>query len=117
MGPSKTIVLKLGSSSIIHETTHQPLLSLLSSVAETIVTLRHAGHQVILVSSGAIAVGMKRMELRERSSKLSGKQALAAIGQGRLIKMWDDLFSLLGQPVAQILLTRGDISDVGRDGL
>ena len=66
------------------------------------------------MSSGAIGVGLKRMELAERPKHLSGKQALAAIGQGRLIALWDNLFGQLGQPIAQILLTRGDISDVSR---
>ncbi|KAG6863279.1 hypothetical protein C0991_007038, partial [Blastosporella zonata] len=80
------------TSSIVHETTHQPLLSTLSSVVETVVHLRSQGHKVVLVSSGAIG-------------------ALAAIGQGRLIALWDNLFGQLGQPIAQVLLTRGDISD------
>lgn len=122
------IVLKLGTSSIVHETTHQPLLSLLSALVETVVHLRAQGHKVVLVSSGAIGVGLKRMEMPARPKSLAGKQvctnsllisivterfqALAAIGQGRLIALWDNLFSQLGQPIAQVLLTRGDLSDV-----
>jgi len=51
------------------------------------------------------------MEIPVRPKSLSGKQALAAIGQGRLIALWDNLFGQLGQPIAQVLLTRGDISD------
>lgn len=113
-GPPSTIVIKLGSSSIVHETTHKPLLSTLSSLVETVVHLRSQGHKVVLVSSGAIAVGLERMELGSRPKSLSGKQALAAIGQGRLIALWDNLFGQLGQPIAQVLLTRGDISDVCR---
>ncbi|KAI0823911.1 glutamate 5-kinase [Trametes gibbosa] len=109
--PSQTIVIKLGTSSIVHETTHQPLLSTLSAVVETVVHLRAEGHKVVLVSSGAIGVGLKRMEVATRPKALSKKQALAAIGQGRLIALWDNLFGQLGQPIAQILLTRGDISD------
>ncbi|OCH88242.1 glutamate 5-kinase [Obba rivulosa] len=109
--PSNTVVIKLGTSSIVHETTHQPLLSTLSAVVETVVNLRAQGHKVVLVSSGAIGVGLKRMEMPHRPKNLSGKQALAAIGQGRLIALWDNLFSQLGQPIAQVLLTRGDISD------
>ncbi|KAG8888280.1 hypothetical protein FRB98_008026 [Tulasnella sp. 332] len=110
-GRALTIVIKLGTSSIVHESTHQPLISLLSSVVETVVRLRSHGHRVVLVSSGAIGVGLKRMEMPERPKHLAGKQALAAIGQGRLIALWDNLFGQLGQPIAQILLTRGDISD------
>lgn len=106
-----TIVIKLGTSSIVHEETHQPLLSTLSSVVETVVHLRAQGHKVVLVSSGAIGVGLKRMNIASRPKSLSGKQALAAIGQGRLIALWDDLFGHLEQPIAQVLLTRADISD------
>ncbi|EIM82421.1 glutamate 5-kinase [Stereum hirsutum FP-91666 SS1] len=106
-----TIVIKLGSSSIVHETSHQPLLSILSSVVEVVVRLRSQGHKVVLVSSGAIAVGLQRMSMPSKPKSLSGKQALAAIGQGRLIALWDNLFGQLGQPIAQVLLTRGDISD------
>ncbi|KAG9126714.1 hypothetical protein FRC07_002257 [Ceratobasidium sp. 392] len=108
---SLTIVIKLGTSSIIHEKTHQPLLSLLSSIVETVVALKNEGHKVVLVSSGAIGVGLKRMDMASRPKSVSGKQALAAIGQGRLIALWDNLFGQLGQPIAQVLLTRGDISD------
>ncbi|KAI9433867.1 glutamate 5-kinase [Lactarius indigo] len=97
------IVVKLGTSSIVHETTHQPLLSTLSAIVETVV--------LVLVSSGAIGVGLQRMAMPARPKSLSGKQALAAIGQGRLIALWDNLFGQLGQPIAQVLLTRGDISD------
>lgn len=75
------------------------------------VRLKSQGHKVVLVSSGAIGVGLKRMEIPSRPKSLSGKQALAAIGQGRLIALWDNLFGQLGQPIAQVLLTRGDISD------
>ncbi|KAM6500978.1 glutamate 5-kinase [Amanita muscaria] len=106
-----TIVIKLGTSSIVHEDTHQPLLSVLSSVVETVVRLKGLGHKIVLVSSGAIGVGLKRMNIPSRPKSLSGKQALAAIGQGRLIALWDNLFGQLEQPIAQVLLTRGDISD------
>ncbi|KAL1741360.1 Aspartate/glutamate/uridylate kinase [Schizophyllum fasciatum] len=108
---SYTVVIKLGTSSIVHEETHQPLLSTLSSVVETVVQLRQDGHRVVLVSSGSIGIGLKRMDLAQRPKSLSGKQALAAIGQGRLIALYDNLFGHVDQPIAQILLTRGDISD------
>lgn len=67
--------MKPGTSSIVHEETHQPLLSTLSSIVETAVQLRAAGHKVVLVSSGAIGVGMKRMNVPSRPRSLSGKQA------------------------------------------
>ncbi|WWC99438.1 glutamate 5-kinase [Kwoniella sp. B9012] len=107
-----TIVIKLGTSSIVSpEYPFLPHLQLLSSIVETVVSLRAQGHRVVLVSSGAIGVGLRRMDLRGRGKGLSQKQALAAIGQGRLIALWDNLFSQLDQPIAQILLTRMDISD------
>ncbi|KAK6582290.1 hypothetical protein PZA11_004698 [Diplocarpon coronariae] len=87
-----TIVIKLGTSSIVDERTHEPLLSILTMIVETAVKLYKDGHKVIIVSSGAIG-------------------ALAAIGQCRLISLWDSLFGYFNQPVAQILLTRNDIAD------
>ena len=58
----------------MHETTHQPLLSTLSAIVETVVGLREQGHKVVLVSSGAIGVGLKRMEVPSRPKSLSKKQ-------------------------------------------
>jgi glutamate 5-kinase len=77
------IVLKLGTSSIVHEKTHQPLLSTLSALVETVVHLRSQGHKVVLVSSGAIGVGLKRMEMPTRPKGLAGKQV--SLHQFRLI--------------------------------
>ncbi|KAM0514369.1 hypothetical protein ACHAPE_006950 [Trichoderma viride] len=88
-----------GTSSIVDETTHEPLLPILTLIVDTAVKLRKDGHRVVIVSSGAIGVGLRRMD------------ALAAIGQCRLISLWDSLFAHLSQPVAQILLTRNDIAD------
>ncbi|OCK85981.1 glutamate 5-kinase [Lepidopterella palustris CBS 459.81] len=106
-----TIVIKLGTSSIVDEKTHEPLLSILSVIVETAVNLRKDGHKVIIVSSGAIGVGLQRMDLDTRPKHLPKVQALAAIGQCRLMSLWDQLFGHLRQPVAQILLTRNDIAD------
>ncbi|OLN93937.1 putative glutamate 5-kinase [Colletotrichum chlorophyti] len=106
-----TVVLKLGTSSIVDEKTHQPLLSILTLIVETAVKLRKDGHRVVIVSSGAIGVGLLRMEMDKRPKHLSTLQALAAIGQCRLISLWDNLFGHFRQPVAQILLTRNDIAD------
>ncbi|CAO1603407.1 Glutamate 5-kinase [Xanthoria calcicola] len=110
-----TIVIKLGSSSIIHEKTHQPLLSTLTLIVETAVRLRTDGHRVVIVSSGAIAVGLRRMDVekkpRNQPKNLPRIQALAAIGQSRLMTLYDGLFEHLRQPIAQVLLTRNDIAD------
>ncbi|KAF2847010.1 glutamate 5-kinase-like protein [Plenodomus tracheiphilus IPT5] len=106
-----TVVIKLGTSSIVDEKTHQPLLSILSLIVETACNLNAAGHHVVIVSSGAIGVGLRRMNLPRRPKHLPKVQALAAIGQCKLISLWDQLFGNLGQPIAQVLLTRNDIAD------
>ncbi|RWA14041.1 hypothetical protein EKO27_g1101 [Xylaria grammica] len=108
-----TVVIKLGTSSIVDEKTHEPLLSILSLIVETAVRLRKDGHKVVIVSSGAIGVGLRRMDVDKRPKHLSKLQALAAIGQCRLISLWDSLFAHLQQPISQILLTRNDIADAG----
>ncbi|KAK7404187.1 Glutamate 5-kinase [Neonectria punicea] len=106
-----TIVIKLGTSSIVDEKTHEPLLPILTLIVDTAVKLRKDGHRVVIVSSGAIGVGLRRMDVEKRPKHLAQLQALAAIGQCRLISLWDSLFNHLRQPVAQILLTRNDIAD------
>ena len=78
---------------------------------ETAVKLRKDGHKVVIVSSGAIGVALRQMDYDRRPDRLSKVQALAAIGQCRLMSMWDQLFAHYRQPVAQILLTRNDIAD------
>ncbi|KAK4058646.1 Glutamate 5-kinase [Microbotryomycetes sp. JL221] len=115
----QTVVIKLGSSSILHpEPPYAPQISTLSALVETCVSLRSHGYRVVIVSSGAIAMGLHRMDLPAlapgKKRPIGEKQALAAIGQGRLIALWDQLFGMLGQPIAQILITRNDIADRSR---
>ena len=107
---AETIVIKIGTSSLTRPETGNLALSTISTLIETIVELRLQNHQVILVSSGAVGVGCGRLNLRERPRNLNLKQAIAAVGQGRLIRIYDDLFNNLHQPIAQILLTRGDLN-------
>jgi glutamate 5-kinase len=95
----------------VDETTYEPLLSILSVIVETAIKLKKDGHKVVIVSSGAIGVGLRRMDLDRRPKHLPKVQALAAIGQCRLMSLWDQLFAHYRQPVAQILLTRNDIAD------
>ncbi|KAJ5527974.1 Aspartate/glutamate/uridylate kinase [Penicillium frequentans] len=109
--PGLRIVIKLGTSSIVDEKTHEPILSILTTIVETVAKLRKDGHRVVLVSSGAVGVGLRRMDVDDRPTYLPRIQALAAVGQCRLMSLWDNLFSHLRVPVAQILLTRNDIAD------
>lgn len=111
MSKTYTIVIKLGSSSLVDEETREPKLSIMSLIVETVVMLKRAGHKVIIVSSGGIAVGLKTMNLTKRPKRLAEVQAIAAVGQGRLIGRWDGLFAEFDQRIAQILITRNDIAD------
>ncbi|KAI1297421.1 hypothetical protein EDD11_007135 [Mortierella claussenii] len=110
-GDTLTIVIKLGTSSICDEITHFPLLSTLSLIVETILKLKAMGHRVVLVTSGAIGVGLRRLNLASKPKDLAQVQAIAAVGQGRLMSLYDDLFSQFNQPIAQILLTKNDLAD------
>ncbi len=105
----KTIVVKIGTSSLTQPETGQLALSTIATLAETLCHLRSQGHRVILVSSGAVGVGCARLGLTERPKAIALKQAVAAVGQGRLIRIYDDLFTTLQQAIAQVLLTRSDL--------
>ncbi|TAF06446.1 MAG: glutamate 5-kinase [Nostocales cyanobacterium] len=106
---TKTIVVKIGTSSLTQPETGQLALSTIATLTETLCNLRHQGHSVILVSSGAVGVGCARLGLTERPKAIALKQAVAAVGQGRLMRIYDDLFTTLQQPIAQVLLTRADL--------
>ncbi|CAO0796694.1 unnamed protein product [Mucor circinelloides] len=108
---SLTLVIKVGTSSICDEVSHYPLLGNLSRIVETIIQLKRLGHRVVLVTSAAVGTGLRRLNLSEKPKKLASIQAIAAVGQGRLMSMYDDLFGQFNQPVAQILLTRNDLAD------
>ncbi|MCL2933289.1 MAG: glutamate 5-kinase [Trichodesmium sp. MAG_R03] len=105
-----TIVIKIGTSSLTNSETGNLALSTISSLIETIINLRQQGHKIVLVSSGAVGVGCDLLGLPEKPRNISMKQAIAAIGQGRLMRIYDDLFSSLQQKIAQILLTKSELS-------
>ncbi|WP_069789615.1 glutamate 5-kinase [Cyanobacterium sp. IPPAS B-1200] len=108
---SQIIVIKIGTSSLTVPDTGSLALSTIATLVETLTNLRQQGYQVILVSSGAVGVGCARLGISKRPQNLNQKQAIAAVGQGRLIRIYDDLFNNLGQPIAQILLTRHDLKE------
>jgi glutamate 5-kinase len=111
---TKTIVVKIGTSTLTRSTTGNLALSTIAALVEILADLRQQGHRVVLVSSGAVGVGCARLGLTERPRNIALKQAVAAVGQGRLMRVYDDLFTTLQQPIAQVLLTRGDL--VQRNG-
>ncbi|MBD3883490.1 glutamate 5-kinase [Phormidium tenue FACHB-886] len=106
---SETIVIKIGTSSLTQPDTGFLALATIAQLVETLSQLRQAGHQVVLVSSGAVGVGCARLGITERPRTIAMKQAVAAVGQGRLMRVYDDLFTELRQPIAQVLLTRSDL--------
>ncbi|MEL7420398.1 MAG: glutamate 5-kinase [Cyanobacteria bacterium J06555_3] len=103
-----TIVVKIGTSSLT-QPTGQIAIATIASLVETLSDLRSQRHRVILVSSGAVGVGCARLNLAERPRKIALKQAVAAVGQGRLMRIYDDMFSNLQQAIAQVLLTRREL--------
>ncbi len=105
---SQTIVIKVGTSSLTRGD-GRLALSAIAALVETIVDLRARGYQIVLVSSGAVGVGAARLGMTERPKTIALKQAAAAVGQGIIMRVYDDLFREHQQPVAQILLTRGDL--------
>ena len=106
---TQSIVVKIGTSSLTRPDTGSLALPTIASLVDVLCTLCSQGHRVVLVSSGAVGVGCARLGLYERPKSLAMKQAVAAVGQGRLMRVYDDLFSVLSQPIAQVLLTRGDL--------
>ncbi|MCU7875192.1 MAG: glutamate 5-kinase [Candidatus Thiodiazotropha sp. (ex. Lucinoma kazani)] len=110
---SKRWVVKIGSALL---TANGKGLShkVLSGWVEQMAALRHAGHEVVLVSSGAVAEGMSRMGWRTRPHNLNELQAAAAIGQMGLVHAWESCFQQYGLHTAQILLTRDDLDDRSR---
>lgn len=74
----------LGTSSIVDEKTHKPLLSTLSLIVQTAVALREDGHKVIIVSSGAIGVGLQRMDIDKRPKHLHALQVLLLFNSGNM---------------------------------
>ena len=107
---SQTIVVKIGTSSLT-QSDGKLALSTIATLVETLTNLRQQGYKIVLVTSGAIGVGCARLGLTERPKKIAIKQAVAAIGQGRLMRIYDDLFSNLEQAIAQVLLTRNNFTE------
>ncbi|MDR0859235.1 MAG: glutamate 5-kinase [Oscillospiraceae bacterium] len=109
------IVVKIGTSTVIRREDNSSVnIGLLDRLSKVLSDLRGAGHQIILVSSGAIAVGSIKLKLAERPTTLRMKQAAAAIGQLELMHLYDKFFGEYGQSVAQILLTDTDVDSLTR---
>ncbi len=115
MKDKKRIVVKVGTSSLVHEETGLMDLNKFEKLVRSLTDLHNSGKEVILVSSGAIAVGVKRLGLKEKPAEKSGKQACAAVGQANLMMLYQKIFGEYGVTAAQILITKYTmIEDVSR---
>lgn len=107
----KRIVIKIGSSSLTHEETGDVNLMKIERLVRVISDLKGEGRELVLVSSGAIAVGRQAMGHHAKPQTLAEKQALAAIGQARLMMIYQKLFAEYNQTAAQILMTKSTMTD------
>lgn len=107
------IVVKVGTSTLTHESGAVDLRSM-EHLVRTLSDLHGMGHEVILVTSAAITVGTAKLGLSSRPTELRMKQAAAAVGQCRIMHIYDKLFSEYNRSVAQILLTGDDVEDPAR---
>lgn len=109
------IVIKIGSSSLTHATTGSINLSKMEKLVRVLTDLKNQGKEVVLVSSGAIAVGRETLGLKDKPKEKEVKQACAAVGQARLMMVYQKLFAEYNQVPAQILMTKYTmINDISR---
>ena len=104
------IVIKIGTSTLAHPTGHLNIRRV-ETLCRVMSDIKNAGHELILVSSGAIGMGVGKLGLRERPRDIPSKQAAAAVGQCELMYIYDKLFSEYHHTVAQLLITGDDIAN------
>lgn len=107
------IVVKIGTSTLAHPTGHLNIRRV-EEICKTISDIKNAGNEVIVVSSGAIGMGVGKLGLRQRPTDIPTKQAAAAVGQCELMYTYDKLFSEYSHTVAQLLITGEDVESETR---
>jgi len=107
------IVIKIGTSTLAYPTGHLNIRRV-EELCKVISDIKNAGNQVIVVSSGAIAMGVGKLGLQERPSDIPTKQAAAAVGQCELMYIYDKLFGEFNHAVAQLLITGEDVENDNR---
>ncbi len=107
------IVIKIGTSTLAYPTGHLNIRRV-EELCKVISDIKNAGNQVIVVSSGAIAMGVGKLGLRERPKDIPTKQAAAAVGQCELMYIYDKLFGEFNHTVAQLLITGDDVENETR---
>ena len=110
LSEARRIVVKVGSSTLTHEN-GRTNLERMDRLAMVLSELMNQEREVVLVTSGAIAVGMGKFHMDKRPAGMGMKQALAAVGQCELMNLYSRLFAAYGCSVAQILLTKTDVDD------
>lgn len=100
----KRIVVKVGTSTLTHKT-GKTNIARISDLVNVLADLHNMGHEIILVSSGAIAIGTSRLGLKSKPDTIMGKQAAAAVGQGELMFLYDKFFGEYDVVVSQLLFT------------
>lgn len=100
----KRIVVKVGTSTLTHKT-GKTNIARISDLVNVLADLHNMGHEIILVSSGAIAIGTSRLGLKRKPDTIMGKQAAAAVGQGELMFLYDKFFGEYDVVVSQLLFT------------
>lgn len=111
----KRIVVKIGSSTITHEETNNLNLIKMEKLVRVLADLQNQGKEVVVVSSGAIAVGRQAVGMKKRPTQVEEKQACAAVGQAKLMMVYQKLFSEYNQLTAQVLMTKYTmINDISR---
>lgn len=103
------IVVKIGTSTLAHSTGHLNIRRV-ETICKVLSDIKNSGHEVILVSSGAIGMGVGKLGLRKRPTDIPTKQAAAAVGQCELMYFYDKLFGEYHHTVAQLLITKEDIA-------
>jgi glutamate 5-kinase len=111
LGQARRVVVKIGSALVVDERTAAPREAWLAGVAADVATMRARGTEVVLVSSGAIALARRSLALTRKKLRLEEKQAAAAVGQIRLAGAWDAALSAQRLTAAQLLLTLEDSED------
>ncbi len=108
---ARRIVVKVGTSTLAHADTGKLNLYRIEHLIREIADLHNAGKEIIFVSSGAIATGMNKLGIRIKPQTIPENQALAAIGQGVLMHIYEKFFAEYGQTIGQVLLTKENAAD------
>ena len=107
----KRVVIKIGSSSLTHPETGGLDYNRIEVLIRELVNIRNSGKDVVLVTSGAIPVGKRAVHIKDANQSISVKQACAAIGQSRLMMVYQKIFAEYSQVCAQILMTKDTITN------